>query len=308
MVTGRMDYPQMICPMPFSTWWQSLRAYSLPMTMLPILCAFLYARAMGLSVQWALLPLMLTSGTFFHAGTNLLNDYYDYILGFDTDAASGSSGVIQQKLASPATILIHGRLYLAIGALLGLPLVILRGPSLLLLGALALCGAYFYSHPHGYKYKGVGEPAVFVLMGPLLFTAAMITASGTCPVSSAIPAGAFGSLITAVLLVNNIRDEQMDRSAGFITLPMKLGPTASRRLFIALLAAAQIAPLLLFFSNRFRWPALMTILSLPIALRLTKLLHSAPNPAVDLKTAPQQTAMLTLVYGILLTVGLALSA
>lgn len=298
----------MIRPASFSTSWQSLRAYSLPMTMLPILCAFLYARALGLSVQWALLPLMLISGTFFHAGTNLLNDYYDYSLGFDTDAASGSSGVIQQKLVSPAYMLFYGRLYLALGALIGLPLVILRGLPMLFLGTLALCGAYFYSHPHGYKYKGLGEPAVFFLMGPLLFTTAIYTATATCPPTTFIPAIAFGCLVTAVLLINNIRDEQMDRSAGFITLPMKLGPAASRQLYQLFVAIALAAPLVPVISGLLKWPALLPLLSLPVALRLGKLVQTAKNPAVDLKTGPQQTAMLYMMYGMLFAVGLLFSA
>src|SRR6056297_1727301 len=114
-------------PNKLSIWWRSLRAYSLPMTLLPILCAFLYARATGSAVEWSLFPLMLFSGTLLHAGTNLLNDYYDYTLGFDTEEASGSSGVIQEKLIPAKTMLFRGRLYILSGSLLAIPLVLVRG-------------------------------------------------------------------------------------------------------------------------------------------------------------------------------------
>ena len=291
-------------PEAFSIWWRSLRAYSLPLTILPVLCAFLYARARGFGVQWPLFPLILFSGILLHAGTNLLNDYYDYTLGFDTEEASGSSGVIQEKLVSERTMLFRGRLYLAMGGLLGLPLILLRGLPLLLIGIIGICGAYFYSHPRGYKYKGIGEPAVFLLMGPLLFAAAFYTANGTLPASLLIPATAFGCLVTAVLLVNNIRDEEMDRNAGFTTLPMRLGPAAGRSLFLLLIAGAMIIPPLLVLTGTLPWPVLLPLLSLPIAVRLGQLVKTTGYPASDLKTGPQQTAMLYMVYAVLFSIGL----
>lgn len=291
-------------PVPLSVRWRSLRAYSLPMTILPVLCAFLYARARGLPVQWTLFPLILLSGTLLHAGTNLLNDYYDHTLGFDTDEAVGSSGVIQANLVPPAYMLFHGRLYIALGALFGIPLVLLRGLPMLLIGIIGICGAFFYSHPRGYKYKGIGEPAVFLLMGPLLFTAATYTAAAACPPDALLPACAFGCLVTAVLLVNNIRDEQMDRRAGFVTLPMRLGPAGARSLFILLIAAAMLIPPLLVLCGVLTLTALLPLLSLPLAARLIHRVQSAADPACGLKTAPQQTAMLCLAYASLFAAGL----
>ncbi len=293
-------------PNQLSIWWRSLRAYSLPMTFLPILCAFLYARALGETVSWTLLPPVLLCGTLLHAGTNLLNDHYDYTLGFDTEDASGSSGLLLQKLVPENYMLVHGRLYLALGCLAGLPLVWLRGLPVLFMGIAAAAGAWFYSHPHGYKYKGAGEPAVFLLMGPLLFAAALYSACGTLPASFLAPAVAFGCLVTAVLLANNIRDEEMDRKAGFITLPMRIGLSASRRLYLLLLAGSMGIVPLLAFGKHLGLPALLPLLSLPAAARLGRLVLKARQPAIDMKTGPQQTAALYLAYGSLMAAGLAL--
>jgi len=293
-------------PNKLSIWWRSLRAYSLPMTILPVLCAFLYARVLGETVNWALFPLMLFSGLLLHAGTNLLNDYYDYALGFDTEQASGSSGVIQEQLIPAKTMLSRGRLYIILGSLLAIPLVLVRGWPLLLIGMVSLCGAYFYSHPKGYKYKGVGEPAIFIFMGPLLFSAATYSAIGSIPLSSLIPGSAFGLMVTCVLLVNNIRDEQMDRKAGFPTLPMRIERSASRLLYLLMMATALLLALLPVLSGILPWPALLPILSLPVAVQLIRLVRTAENPAVDLKTGPQKTAMFYMLYGILLAVGLLL--
>ena len=287
-----------------SIWWRSLRAYSLPMTILPVLCAFLYARVLGDDVRWALFPLMLLSGVLLHAGTNLLNDYYDYTLGFDTDEASGSSGVIQEQLIPAKTLLFRGRLYILFGSLVAIPMVLVRGWPLLLIGMVSLYGAYFYSHPKGYKYKGLGEPAVFLLMGPLLFAAGVHTACGTLPASLLAPACAFGCLVTAVLLVNNIRDEEMDRKAGFVTLPMRIGPSASRQLYLLLLFAALAIPLLLFVTNQLSGWILLPWLSLPLAIRLIHRVFTAKQPALDLKNGPPQTAGFYMAYGVLMAISL----
>jgi 1,4-dihydroxy-2-naphthoate octaprenyltransferase len=296
----------MSAPNKLSVWWRSLRAYSLPLTLLPILCAFLYARALGEEVRWPVFPLMLLCGVLLHAGTNVLNDHYDYVLGFDTEEASGSSGLLLQKLVPENYMLAHGRFYLAAGCAAGALLIRLCGWPLLPMGAAAACGAFFYSHPHGYKYKGAGEPAVFLLMGPLLFAAAFYTACGKIYLSMFLPACGFGCLVTAVLLANNIRDEEMDRSAGFVTLPMRMPPAASRRLYLLLVAGAMLTAPLLFFSRQIGWPGLLPLLSLPMAVQLIRRVRTARQPAVDLKTGPQQTAALYMAYGVLLAAGLAL--
>ncbi len=298
----------MSTPNKLSVWWRSLRAYSLPMTLLPILCAFLYAQALGEEVRWPVFPLMLLCGILLHAGTNVMNDHYDYVLGFDTEEASGSSGLLLQKLVPENYMLMHGRIYLAAGCAAGALLIRLCGWPLLPMGAAAACGAFFYSHPNGYKYKGVGEPAVFLLMGPLLFAAAFYTACGTLSAVLLLPACGLGCLVTAVLLANNIRDEEMDRSAGFVTLPMRMPPAASRRLYLLLVAGAMLTPPLLFFSRRLGWTVLLPLLSLPMAVRLIRRVQTARRPAADLKTGPQQTAALYMLYAGLFAIGLFLCA
>lgn len=278
-------------------WARALRAYSFSATVIPVTVAFLFARAQGLPVSWPLFPLMLFCALMLHAGVNLLNDYYDFILGFDTTEASGSSGLLTEGLVHPAYMLNWGRFYLFAGAAAGLLLVIARGWPLLIAGAAGMAGAWFYSHRSGYKYKGLGEPFVFILMGPLLFDGAFFAATGTLTIGAAWPALSCGCLVTAILLVNNLRDIEMDSAAGFTTLPMRLGATRTKKLYAALLFTA--------FAATSAAGLFLPLLSLPLAWKQVRRVRTASKLNVDLADAPQQTAALYLIFGVLLAAGLA---
>ncbi len=282
----------------FQNWARALRAYSFSATIIPVVCAFLSAHAQGLPVEWRLFPLMLFCALLLHAGVNLLNDYYDFVLGFDTAAARGSSGLLTGSVVRPEYMLHWGRFYLFTGAAAGLLLAAVRGWPLLLTGIAGLAGAWGYSCRCGYKYKGLGELFVFVLMGPLLFGGAFFSATGTITASAVWPALSCGCLVTAILLVNNLRDIKMDSAAGFRTLPMRLGAAGTKKLYTALIMTAFIATSAA--------GVCLPLLSLPVAWRRVRTVLAAGEFETGLAAAPQQTAGLYLIFGVLLAAGLAL--
>jgi 1,4-dihydroxy-2-naphthoate octaprenyltransferase len=277
-------------------WARALRAYSFTATVIPVVCAFLSARAQGLPVAWPIFPLMLLCALLLHAGVNVLNDYYDFVLGFDTAEARGSSGLLTEGIVRPEYMLRWGRFYIFAGAAAGLLLAAVRGWPLLLTGTAGTAGAWFYSRRNGYKYKGLGEPFVFVLMGPLLFVGAFYAAAGTVTAGAVWLALACGCLVTAILLVNNLRDIKMDSAAGFKTLPMRLGAARTKKLYAALIFTAFVAASAA--------GAFLSLLSLPVAWRRVRAVLLANQLETELAAAPQQTAMLYLIFGTLLAAGL----
>ncbi|MGE4487926.1 MAG: prenyltransferase [Kiritimatiellales bacterium] len=285
-------------------WARALRAYSFTATIIPVVCAFLFARATGAAVDWRLFPLMLFCALLLHAGVNLLNDYYDFTLGFDTPEARGSSGLLTGKKVAPVYMLVWGRFYVFGGIFTGLILAALRGWPLLAAGIAGAAGAWFYSNRIGYKYKGLGEPFVFILMGPLLFDGAFYAATGTVTANAAWPALSCGCMVTAILLVNNLRDLKMDAAAGFTTLPMRLGPVRTKKLYAALIALAYAALLAPVASGTVHAGLLLPVLSLPFAWRQVRSILATVTLNSDLAAAPPQTAKLYLIFGLLLAAGL----
>lgn len=283
----------------FQNWARALRAYSFSATAIPVTVGFLFARAQNLPVTWPLFPLMLLCALLLHAGVNLLNDYYDFTLGFDTDEASGSSGLLTKGVVRPSYMLHWGRFYIFSGVATGLLPAALRGWPLLVAGAAGAAGAWFYSHRNGYKYKGLGEPFVFILMGPLLFSSAFYAAAGRLTAEMIWPALACGCLVTDILLANNLRDLQMDSAAGFTTLPMRLGAAQTKTLYVVLIAVA--------FAATVAARVFLPLLSIPLAWRQGRAVIRAKVLKTDLADAPQQTAVLYLIFGILLAAGFAIS-
>jgi len=283
-------------------WWRSLRAYSFAATLAPVGCAFLLA-GRG-SVEARLSPaacaLMTLAALLLHAAANVLNDYYDFILGFDTPAAAGSSGLLLRGEVEPDWMRAWGRRYLAAAAIVGLPLAAMRGPLLLAMGAAGWTGALLYSHCRGYKYRGWGEPLVFLLMGPLLFCSAWLAAVGWLPWRALWLSLPFGCLVTSILLVNNLRDLEMDRAAGFRTLPARIGPAAAKALFILLVGAAMGLPALYVGLRLLPASSLLVLIAgIPLAGVVRDVWRAAP-PYARLAVAPQRVASAYLLFGLLM--------
>lgn len=281
----------------WNNWVRALRAYSFAATVIPVLCAFLYARAAGETVAWIVFPLTLLCALLLHAGVNLLNDYYDFILGFDTQQAVGSSGLLTEGIVEPAYMLRWGRFYLACAAAAGLMLSAARGWPLFAAGLAGFAGAWFYSHRRGYKYMGLGEPLVFVLMGPLLFGAAHYAACGRLTLQAVAVSLPFGCLVSAILLVNNIRDLVMDGAAGFRTLPARIGARTAQRLYAGLAAAAFLLPAACAAAGVLTPWSLLSLAALPAAARAVRTALKAEAPFTALANAPQKTAAVYLLYG-----------
>ncbi|MBN1309356.1 MAG: prenyltransferase [Chitinispirillaceae bacterium] len=221
-------------------WFQSLRAYSLPMSIFPPVIVFLLAVTGRAEADGPLFSLFLLCVLLLHVGTNVLNDYHDHCSGVDGTDSPGPSGVIQRKKAPPSFMLTSGTLYFICACACSLPIVLSR-PAVLLPGCAGVVAAYFYTNRHfSLKYHFLGEPTVFLLFGPLLFIAAAfgftsLSWKEVFPVS--VP---FGLYPASVLLINNIRDRRLDGEAGIGTLPMLLGTTYSKTLFLVFFIASLV--------------------------------------------------------------------
>lgn len=98
-----------------------------------------------------------------NAGTNLINDYYDYKSNADNlnrapTPFSGGSRVIQEEIMSPRAMQIGGLICFLITLSIGVFLVVTRGLPILWLGLAGLFIGYFYTaKPIQLGYHGLGE-------------------------------------------------------------------------------------------------------------------------------------------------------
>ncbi|MFW6213481.1 MAG: prenyltransferase, partial [Spirochaetota bacterium] len=100
-------------------WFRSLRPYSFPASLMPTLLGIAVAIHTGADIDWWTLPLYALSALLFHAGTNVLNDYYDYLHGVDVPGDPDPTHVITQGLVKPRFMLVSGNLYFFLGVVFG---------------------------------------------------------------------------------------------------------------------------------------------------------------------------------------------
>ncbi|MGP9761010.1 1,4-dihydroxy-2-naphthoate polyprenyltransferase [Corynebacterium sp. AOP12-C2-36] len=173
-------------------------------------------------------------------GVNYANDYSDGIRGTDDDR-TGPLRLTGSGLVPPERVKYAAFLSFAVAGVAGIVLSLMSAWWLILIGALCILGAWFYTggkNPYG--YRGLGEVAVFVFFGLVAVTGTEFTQSGTVSWVGLLLAVGVGSLSASVNLVNNLRDIPTDREAGKTTLAVILGDRATRVLYVVLVAVSVV--------------------------------------------------------------------
>ena len=287
---------------------QAVRAWSLPTSVVPAAAGGLVALG-DRSVSWWLLPVALIALLLLHAGVNVSNDVEDAYRDADPPDKDRNSGLFNTGRLTIAT---GRRLYgacFAGAALLGLGICAVQGPALLVIGWIGILGGVLYTvGPVPYKYLGLGEVAIVMLMGPLItlgtFTA--VTGRGFAAMGFWIGLGP-GLLIAAVLAANNLTDIVVDTAAGARTVAVRIGFRRARVLYLALLAATPAAQLALWISGLFGPWILLPVLATPALVRcgrLARSAHKAGDPAL-LPLTPT-TGQAHLCFSLLLVAGVVL--
>ena len=278
------------------------RPRTLPAAVVPVMVGLAIALRSG-PLDLATAAATLTAALLIQIGTNLANDYYDYVKGADDSSRLGPLRVSQAGLITPATVKRAAFTVLGFAGIVGLYLVSIGGWPILLVGVLSLLSAIAYTAgPWPLAYHGLGEVFVFLFFGVVAVNGtAYLQTGGVTPLSlvASIPVAC---LATAILVVNNLRDIPTDARAGKRTLAVRLGDSATRSLYLGLVGGAfVILPALAWTGNR---TALVTLAALPFALAEARALRARSGAALNLSLAG--TARLHLIYGFLLSLGLTL--
>ena len=152
-----------------------------------------------------------------------------------------------------------------LAGLVGLWLTIIGGPILLVIGALAIVAALAYTGgPWPYGYRGLGEVFVFIFFGLVAVGGTAYLQAGRLEPLFVVAAIPVGTLTTAILVVNNLRDIPTDTAAGKRTLAVVLGRRATVIEYELLLAVAFLVPVALAIGGR-GIAVLLPVLAVPLA-------------------------------------------
>ena len=247
-------------------WVEGARPRTLPNAIAPVIAGTGAAAWLEAAVWWkALLALIVAVAMII--GVNYANDYSDGIRGTD-DVRAGPLRLVGSRLATPGSVLTAALVSFGVAALAGLVLAALSAPWLIAVGGLCIAGAWLYtggSKPYG--YLGLGEVAVFVFFGLVAVLGTQYTQAGRIDWVGVALAVAIGSLSSAVLVANNLRDIPTDKEAEKITLAVRLGDARTRLLYQGLLAVALVLTLVLMIATP--WCA-VALIAAPLAWRAAR--------------------------------------
>jgi len=289
----------------YKNWFLASRPWSFSMTFISLSVGAALAQNV-VDFSFGLYLLSLLGGVIGHAGTNLINDYYDVKSGVDDAEAKTAQyrphPLVEGKLP-PVAVRNAALALLAVTGVIALILAAVSGFEIVLLGAAGILLSLAYTAPpFKYKYFALGELSVFLIWGPIMVQGAFFVQAGHFSATALAVSIPFGALVALVLLANNIRDIEHDASKGIRTIAIVLGRARSMTLYKALMAAAYVSVSLMAVTGYVSPLALITLFSLPIAVKLFKEMSGMPPSDADARTAKLDTA-----FGLLLVASLAFS-
>src|SRR3984893_18297899 len=247
-------------------WLVVTRAAVLPMTLVSGLVAALLAVGKP-GLDWRWLVLAVLGITLAHASNNLMNDLYDTQVGTD-------SATYPRALYAPHPVLsglISRRtLGLAILAVNIADLAILVTPAwargwpvgALALGGVALSVAYT-APPLRLKKRGLGEPDVFVVWGPLMVCGTYYSAVGNVGWDVLLASLPYGLLCTTVVMGKHMDSIPYAEPLGIHTLPVIFGEARARVVTLAMMVGFYLLVVAAVLAKAMPWPALLVVLALP---------------------------------------------
>ena len=197
--------------MNFLLYLRVIRTHALLISILPVISSYLYAKYNYPFLSIRPFLFVAFSIVLFHLATNTISEYRDFKTGIDDPNSKGANYKLIKTALPPKHILYIGVASFVVASILGICAVIFSGIEILIAG---LCGAFMslcYSEwPFGYKYRAMGELAVFLAYGPLLTFSCVFSLVSIFSFNDFLFSIPFGLLATAVLTANNIRDYEYD--------------------------------------------------------------------------------------------------
>ena len=236
-------------------WLLAARPKTLTGAAVPVMIGIAYAwHLMGTMSAAQIIPAVLCMAFAFvmQIDANFINDYYDCLKGRDTEERLGPLRACQQGWVSMRAMRIAIIITSILACIIGLPLIFYGGYELIIVGVLCLLFCFLYTTC--LAQMGLGDLLVIAFFGivPCVFTTYVVVPTAfqyytLMPWNLGV---ATGLVIDCLLIVNNYRDIENDRTSGKRTLVVLIGKKYTEYLYLTLVPVAIIMIMVQFgYSN-----------------------------------------------------------
>lgn len=217
-----------------SRWLLITRASVFPMTITSAAIGGLLAAAAPGDKSWVGFALAFLGLVLAHAANNMINDYFDLEAGVDTeDYVRGQYAPhpVLSGLVSKSGLLLAIALVNLLDLAILVSLTDLRGWPVAFFALLGLFISVFYvAPPLKLKHRGLGEPGVFLVWGPLMIGGTYYVTTAALPSWVLVASLPYAILVMCVLMGKHVDKFEADSAKGIRTLPVILG--RERALFL----------------------------------------------------------------------------
>ncbi len=232
-------------------WLLATRPKTLSAAAVPVMIGTAFAwRNTSEQFNWIPAILCLLFAWIMQIDSNLVNDYFDFKKGNDDETRLGPKRACSEGWITSDAMVWGILITTLLGCMTGIPLILYGGLEMVMVGI--ACVVFCFLYTTLFSYHGLGDILVLLFFGII---PVCCTYYVCMPLHQQIPTGeviassiACGLAIDALLIVNNYRDIDNDRSNSKITLAVRLGESKTRRLYESIgYIAAGIMIILVFF-------------------------------------------------------------
>ena len=283
-------------------WLSAIRPKTLGAAVSPILIGTTMAFGEGKGHTLAALAALL-GALMIQIGTNFSNDYFDFIKGADTEERLGPVRVTQSGQVRPKTMLWNFVMVFGLATLVGIYLVFRGGWPIVIIGILSIASGILYTGgPWPLGYMGLGDLFVLIFFGPVAVGGTFYVQTLEITPVVIIAGLGPGLLATALLAVNNLRDEPTDKKVGKLTLAVRFGPAFVRAEYLVAFAFAVLLPFTLAFWTDAHWYACISaLIIIPGYSAIRQIISRVKGQ--ELNDTLTTTGKLIIIYSILFSLG-----
>lgn len=292
--------------MKLRTWISAARLRTLPLSVSGIIVGTALAFEKGL-FDWLIFSFAILTTLGLQILSNFANDYGDGVKGTDNEERAGpiralQSGIIsdqEMKIAIIFTSVVTlffavWLIYFAFGSE-----NFLHSFLFFVLGICAVAAAIKYTVGNSaYGYRGLGDIFVFVFFGLVSVIGVYFLYVQQLDPLPFLPAISVGLLSTAVLNLNNMRDQRGDKISGKHTLVVKLGAENAKIYHYALIFVAMMSMIIFAIVDADHFMNLLYFIAfIPLLIHL-KTVHKNRNPSM-LDPELKKVALSTFLFAVL---------
>jgi 1,4-dihydroxy-2-naphthoate octaprenyltransferase len=290
------------------SWLKAFRLRTLPLSMSGIILGSFLAKKDGFWDGYIFVFALLTT-LFFQILSNLANDLGDSQKGTDNQFRVGpmravQSGEISMKAMKLAVAIFTFLSLVSAAILIRISAIGMTKEVIwmyVFLAVLCVIAAITYTvGKKAYGYHGFGDLFVFIFFGLVSVLGSYTLYTKTFNLEIIFPAVTIGLLSTAVLNLNNMRDQVNDKTSNKITLVVKLGKSKAKiyHFFLVLLAIIS-AVFFLQELNIFRYLFLIPFCILTLHLQKVNNTQEEKDFDPELKKVALTTFLISIMYAVI---------